>query len=131
MVGTTRGQSSGFLNRVLQVRVLPGARCDVSGHRADMSRDIVPRSARCAVGLVVATRVQNQLTEQLSVLSTRCRALGATAWPVSGSVPRADPPMPSNWTCSSRDCPPLPRLHPAGPSPGAGNRLELERLASA
>jgi hypothetical protein len=43
--------------------------CDVSGHRADMSRDIVPRSARSAVGLVVAARVQGQLTEQLSVLA--------------------------------------------------------------
>ena len=56
-----------FPNRVSQVRFLPRAQCDVSGHRADMSRDIVPRSARSAVRLVVATRVQDQLTEQLSV----------------------------------------------------------------
>jgi hypothetical protein len=31
-----------FLNRESQVRFLPGARCDVAGHRADMSRDILP-----------------------------------------------------------------------------------------
>jgi hypothetical protein len=41
---------------------------DVSGHRADMSRDILPRSARSAVGLVVPARVQAQLTDQLAVL---------------------------------------------------------------
>ncbi len=32
-----------------------------------MSRDIVPRSARSAVGLVVAARVQDQLPEQFAV----------------------------------------------------------------
>ena len=46
----------------------PPPTCDVSRHRADMSRDIVPRSPRSVLGLVVATRVQDQLAEQLTVL---------------------------------------------------------------
>jgi hypothetical protein len=57
---------TGFLNRVSEVRFLPGARCDVSGHRGRMSRAIVDTLS--PQGLVVAAGVQCEVTQELSLL---------------------------------------------------------------
>src|SRR5439155_1114363 len=46
----------------------PGHWCDVSGHRGHLSQDIVDRCS-CGVRLVVATRIERQLAEQLTVLA--------------------------------------------------------------
>jgi hypothetical protein len=66
VAGTADELSNGFLNPVSQVRFLPGGHCDVSGHRAHLSRDIAPRPGPLA--LVIQARVQGQLPKEFPIL---------------------------------------------------------------
>ena len=52
-----------------QLALDTGHNCDVSGHRARVARDIVPRSG--VLALVVAARIERQPTQQFAVFNTR------------------------------------------------------------
>jgi hypothetical protein len=53
----------------LQVRFIPWWFCDVSRHRSNLSRDMLPRSARSGQALVVVARIEDEFPQQLAVLA--------------------------------------------------------------